>query len=264
MDWFFEQYIYRPGHPEFEIGYDWSGSANAVRLKVKQVQDFSLGIPVYRIPVIIGITTSKGKINKQVWIEEEEEVFEFAVNEKPLLVRFDEGNFLLKEWSFDKGVDELLYQLKNDDVIGRMWAATELGKSKGDPRVGEALTERMQDDPFWAVRRSALEALGEDETDPDVELLKNVSEDENSKVRTAALRILGDTGDAELVPFFKDRFEEEDSYAAQAEALRSVGKCGDSTSISFLNDAAEMTSPRNVIQRAADWALKEIKRDGWK
>jgi len=39
-------------------------------------------------------------------------------------VRFDEGNSLLKEWKFDKSLDELLFQLKNDAVIGRMWSAS--------------------------------------------------------------------------------------------------------------------------------------------
>ena len=100
-----------------------------------------MGIPVYKIPVIIGITTSKGKAVKKVWIKRKEEVFEFTADEKPLMVRFD---------------------------------------------------------------------------------------------------------------------EKDNSYAAQAETLRSIGKCGDRSQISFLKDAAEMESPRDVIKRAADWALKEI------
>ena len=258
MDWFFEQYIYKPGHPVFDIEYEWDENLAKVKLKVAQIQKFSLGIPVYKIPVIIGITTSKGKAAKKVWIKQKEEMFEFEVNEKPLMVRFDEGNYLLKEWTFDKKMDELLYQLKNDDVIGKMWAASELGKFKGDPLVAEELRERIQNDSFWAVRRSALEALSEVEVDANIELLKKVCEEKNSKVRTTALQILGDTKDSKYVSFFKERFNKENSYVAQAEALRSLGKCGDRLQISFLKKAAEMGSPRNVIKRAADWALKEL------
>ena len=73
-----------------------------------------------------------------------------------------------------------------------------------------------------------------------------------------ALQILGDTKDSKYVSFFKERFNKENSYVAQAEALRSLGKCGDRSQISFLKKAAEMGSPRNVIKRAADWALKEL------
>ena len=258
MDWFFEQFIYKPGHPEFEISYQWNENTKRVLLKVTQVQDFSLGIPVYKIPVIIGITTSKGKVAKKIWIKQKEEIFEFEVNEKPLMVRFDEGNYLLKEWTFEKKMDELLYQLKNDDVIGRIWAASELVKFKGDTLVTEELRERIKNDSFWAVRRSALEALSKVEVDANIELLKKVCEEKNSKVRTTALQILGDTKDSKYVSFFKERFHKENSYVAQAEALRSLGKCGDRSQISFLKKAAKMGSPRNVIKRAADWALKEL------
>jgi aminopeptidase N len=261
LDWFFEQFIYKPGHPEFEISYEWNENAKRVLLKVAQVQDFSLGIPVYKIPVIIGITSSKGKAVKKLWIKRKEEVFEFAADEKPLMVRFDEGNFLLKEWTFEKEMDELLYQLKNGDVIGRMWAASELAKFEGNPLVVEKLKERIQSDSFWAVRRSALEALSRVEVNLDINLFRKVCEEKNSKVRTTALQILGDVKDSELGSFFKERFEKDDSYAAQAEALRSLGKCGNRSQISFLKDAAEMESPRDVLKRAADWALKELMKD---
>jgi len=203
----------------------------------------------------------KGKVVHKVWIKQKQEIFEFAANEKPLMVRFDEGNYLLKEWTFEKEIDELLFQLKNDDVIGKMWAASELVKFKGNPLVAEELRERMQNDPFWAVRRSALEALSKLNVNMNVELLKKMCSDKNSKVRTTAIRILGDTRDSKLVVFFKDQFKTDDSYVAQAEALRSIGKCGNRSQISFLESMANMKSPRNVIKRAADWALRELKKD---
>jgi len=254
LDWFFEQFIYKPGHPEFKISYQWKKNTKKVLLKVAQVQ-------VYKIPVIIGITTTKGKQTKKVWIKQKEEMFEFEVDEKPLMVRFDEGNYLLKEWTFEKTRDELLYQLNNDDLIGKMWAASELTKFTGDAPVAEELKERVKNDSFWAVRRSALEALSEVEEGANIEFLKSVSADKNSNVRTTALQILGEMKDSGLASFFVERFEKEDSYAAQAEALRSLGKCGDRSQISFLKDAAEMESPRNVLKRAADWALKELMKD---
>ena len=95
----------------------------------------------------------------------------------------------------------------------------------------------------------------------DVDLLKKVCDEKNSQVRTTALRILGDRQDSESVSFFMERFEKDDSYVAQAEALRSIGKCGDNSQISFLKDAAEMVSPRDVVKRAADWAIKELMKD---
>jgi len=42
--------------------------------------------------------------------------------------------------------------------------------------------------------------------------------------------------------------------------LRSIGKCGDRSQLSFLESAAKMKSPRDVIKKAADWAIKKIKK----
>jgi aminopeptidase N len=261
LDWFFEQFIYKPGHAVFDVSYVWDEKTKTIQLKVAQVQDLSSGIPVYKIPVIIGITTSKVKEAHKIWISRKEEIFEFEAAEKPLMVRFDEGNYLLKEWTFEKDLNELLYQLENDDVIGRMWAASELAKFAGNSLAAAKLVDRTHNDPFWAVRKSALEALGRWGVETNIETFKKMSNDENSKVRTTAIQILGDTGNPQLVSFFKGKFEADDSYAAQAEALRSIGKCGDRSQIPYLENAAKMKSPRDVIKRAADWALKELAKD---
>ncbi|UCE39879.1 MAG: M1 family metallopeptidase [Candidatus Aminicenantes bacterium] len=258
MDWFFEQYIFSPGHPVFDVSYVWNEGAGNVRMMVRQVQDTSKGIPIYKVPVIIGIHTDEGKALEKVWIEKQEEVFTFPVEEKPLMMRFDEGNYLLKEWTFDKSANELLYQLKNDDVIGRSWAASELIKHKDDTDVVDALIACARNDEFWAVRQSAVETLGEMKREEDIELFKEKCSDKKSRVRAAALGILGELGKAELVPFLKERFEAEDSYLVQAEALRSIGKCGDPSHIPYLEEAAQMKSYRDVIKRAAESAIKTI------
>ena len=260
LDWFFEQFIFKPGHPFFKISYTWDEQSQKIKLKVVQTQDTSQGIPIYTIPVIIGITTPEKRISEKVWIKHKEQAFEFSVDKKPLLVRFDEGNYLLKEWTFEKNLEELLYQLKNDDVIGRSWAASELAEFQDDPMAMRGLKDRAQNDEFWAVRQSAIETLGTLKKREHLGLFKEKCADKNSKVRVAALGVLGNYEEPELVSLFKKQFKEDDSYLAQAEALKSIGKCGDRSHLSFLKEAAKMESPRNVIKRAADWAIKEINK----
>jgi len=63
-----------------------------------------------------------------------------------------------------------------------------------------------------------------------------------------------------MTSFFKEQFEKEDSYSAQAEALRSIGKSGDRSKLSFLRNASKMRSPRDVIKRAAEWSIAEIEK----
>jgi aminopeptidase N len=258
LEWFFEQWFFSPGHPVFDVSYHWDESNKKVKLKIIQTQDTSGRIPVFKTPVVIAVVTGEGKKSEKVWLKEKAEQLEIASDEKPWMVRFDEGNFLLKEWTFVKTTQELIYQLKHDDVIGRMWAASELGKIKKDAPVVAALLESGRNDPFWSVRKAAIENLGAPTSKEHTSVLKRKCVDQNSQVRAAALQALGDSGQAELVAFFVKRFEKDDSYVAQAEALRSIGKCGDSSSAGFLEKAATMESPRGILRKAADWALKQI------
>jgi aminopeptidase N len=259
MDWFFEQYIFAPGHPVFDVSYAWNEEAGQVNLRVRQVQDTTRGIPIYKIPVVFGIHTNEGMVSHKVWIENQEETYSFDCGEKPLMVRFDEGNYLLKEWAFEKSAEELLYQLENDDVIGRNWTASELRKFTDRAEVPAALRETARSDEFWAVRVSAIATLGEMKRDEDIPFFKEKCGDEKSRVRAAALGVLGEFGEAELVPFLREIYEKEDSFLAQAAALEAIGNCGDLSQIPFLEEAAKVKSYRNVIRRAAESAIEAIR-----
>ena len=260
LDWFFEQFVFRPGHPVFDVGYSWDERSNTLRLRVAQLQDTSKRVPIYTIPVIIGIVTAEGRRSEKVWLRQQEELFEFNLPKKPLMVRFDEGNYLLKEWTFDKDVDELLYQLGSDDVIGRLWAISQLERSVDSSRVVNGLIDRACNDAFWAVRRGAVEMLGGLRRQEDIELFRDMSRDENSRVRTSAMRALGEYSRPDLLPFYRERFSLDDSYLARAEALRAIGICGDRSQIPFLEQAMKMSSPRNVLGNAAEWAIGEINK----
>jgi aminopeptidase N len=175
-----------------------------------------------------------------------------------LLIRFDEGNVLLKEANFPKELGELLYQLRNDDVIGRMSSAADLLRFKDDPRVFEALAAGAQKDPFWAVRRSAVESLGK-LSDPRVQaILKKTCLDAHSSVRTASLAALGDSKERGLIEFYKERFAKDESQLAKAETLRALGKTGDPSVILFLEKSATVPSHRDMIRNAAMQALKQV------
>lgn len=258
LDWFFDQWVYKPGHPEFDVSYTWDKKAGKLRLRVIQKQDTSQGTPIFKMPVVVAIASEGGKLSKTVWLRDKEQEFEFNVTGRPLMVKFDEGNYLLKEWTFTKSLDELLYQLSNDDVIGRMWAATELSRFKDDPKAIAALIESARRDPFWAVRARAVESLGGLQRADQIELLKEKATDSNSKVRAAALTALGNYKQKELIGFFEERFEKDDSYIARAEALRAIGKAGVKSSAPMLEKAARLDSPRDIIKTAAEWALQQI------
>jgi len=241
LDWFFDQWVFRAGHPKLEVSYTWD--SGVIRLKVAQKQS-----ELYALPVAIGITTAAGKQVHNVWVRQREELFSLPAATKPLLVHFDDGDVLLKELTFDKSEEELLYQLAHDNAIGRMDAAAALRTRAADPAITSALRKAAESDPFWAVRRDALPA-------GDVAFLRaRAVEDRNSGVRTASLAALNRLKDASLAAFFEERFRKDDSYLAQAEAIRALGNL--KAAPALLREAEAMQSPNDVVGIAAREALK--------
>jgi aminopeptidase N len=177
-----------------------------------------------------------------------------------MLVRFDEGNFLLKEVTFTKPLAELVYQAHKDDVIGRLSAVNELKSRIGNPEVVETWASRAAADSFWAVRQAALENLGKFALKDHMNLVKEALKDKNSRVRQSAVRILGGTRDPSWVKVFRTVYETDNSYVVQAEALRAIGKCGGKQQSAFLQRAQLAKSYRDVVANAAREALSALSK----
>jgi aminopeptidase N len=259
MDWFFDQYIFKPGHLVVEVTKAWDPISKKLKLTVVQKQDSLPGVPVYTVPVNIGFSFSGKKTVKEIWLREKSESFEFGFDTEPLLVRFDEGNYLLKEITFRKPMKELLYQAGNDDVIGRLAAVDELREFNTEPSVIDTWAKMASGDSFWAVRQAAIVNLGKYASRAQINLIKSALGDENSKVRQSAVRILGDLKDPALVKLLKKTFESDNSYVVQAEALRSIGKCGGRKQAAYLESAKTKASFRNVVAKAAAETLATFK-----
>ncbi len=259
MDWFFEQFFFKPGHPVFEVSKKWNEADKTLLLKIVQTQDTIHGVPyAFSMPVNIGLYTSNEKAIKNLWLDEREEIFEFLLNEEPKMVKFDNDNILLKELSYTQSTDELLFKLLYDDVIGRAEAAGKLSLKKKGEQLIQALVRAIENDKSWYVRKAALESLAGIGTENIVELSKKMAEDSHSQVRISAIRILGNTNDNDLVRFFMKRFNNDDSYMVQAECIISIGKCGSLTDIDFIKKAGKITSPRNVLANAAKKSVDNL------
>jgi aminopeptidase N len=261
MDWFFDQYIFSPGHAVFEVTKKWDESGKTIKINILQKQDSLPGVPIYTVPVNLGFSFPGKKVVKEVWLKNKSESFEFVFDQEPLLVRFDEGNYLLKELTFKKSSGELIYQAENDDVIGRLSAVDELKAYNSDPLAMAEWVKRATSDSFWAVRQAALVNLAKYSGRNYLELIKGAVKDENSKVRQSAVRILGDLKDPSFVKLLKKVFESDNSYVVQAEVLRSIGKCGGKKELSFLKRAETQKSHRNVVSKAATETIAQLSKN---
>jgi len=258
MDLFFEQFLFHPGHAVFEVTKNWNESTKTLGLEIKQTQDKWEDVPIYTIPVNIGFYHKDGKRVEKIALKDRVEKFEFKFDTVPLMVRFDEGNHLLKELTFIKTEEELLFQVENDDVPGRLWAIDQLKAFSSSPKTIQKWTELAKRDNFWAVREAAVQHLSEFHESNSKEVFLHAISDSNSKVRAASIKALGQLKDPSMIRDFKSIYETDDSFLVRAEALIAIGENGNASHLRFLNEAAKVRSPRNTLKNAAEKSIELI------
>lgn len=257
LQWFFDEWVYKMGHPRFEIASQYDERAHKLTLTVTQTQKPDETRPwfqspdVFVTPVDIAITTASGESVHRVWIDERQETFTFPVDGEPLIINFDRGNYILKEVKFDRDDAAVAYQLLHDrDVTGRIRAAVELASRSSDAVI-EALTEAALHDAFWGVRLEAVRALAGKQTEAARAALLKALKDEQSRVRRAAIRGLAALKDPKLADLFVTIIRTDPSYFAVAEAARALGQSRAPQAYDVLVDLMKRDSWQDVIRAGA-------------
>lgn len=226
LNWFFDQWFYRPGHPELEISHEYLADSGKVVLKVRQVQDQSQST-LYRLPVKVDIWTKGKKSTKEVVIDQAEQEFIFASEGAPELVIFDSNCQLLSVVNHEKPQQEWLFQLKNsDEFLAKYEAIKNLSLGLADAKVREALQDALLD-PFWKIRQEALfgfagyDGSGKKAIEPIVKKL--AASDPHPQVRGEALLALEAYGLEKYEDVLKNALSDS-SYAVVATAISLVAK----------------------------------------
>src|SRR5258708_18410608 len=266
LGWFFDQWVYGAGYPEFEVNYTWDEEAGAARVAVKQTQKVEGDTHLFRMPVQVAF---RQPARKQPVVEtiqvgargEAEDGFSVSLTKRPTWVRFDYENKVLKTVNFDRPEELLLNQLHEDEMTGRVEAALALGR-KATPSGVAALIETMRKDLFWGVQAAAARALGEARTPPARAAPIAALDHPQSRVRAAAAPPPGrrpgggEGGRAPATVIPKGR-----SHPAPARPAAALGRTRARNAATELKKALQRDSQREQIRQAALAGLAALKHD---
>jgi aminopeptidase N len=262
MNWFFDQWVYRGGHPELSVAWDYDSAAKQVKVTVKQTQKVDAVTPLFRMSAEIEIVPPGSEpMVRRVTLSKAEETFHFDAAERPARVTFDPRDWLLKKLTFEKPREELLDQLAHDkQVMPRVQAVRGLEALKDDPEVVAALATALGSDSFWGVRQEAAKVLEKCNTDAAGEaLVQAAKNDSKAQVRRAALTSLASHKHPDSIATVRHAIDHEASYYAAAEGLKSLVKLDRAGSRDVLLAALARDSHQDVVLKAACDGLVELK-----
>jgi aminopeptidase N len=260
LDWFFDQWLLRGGHPEFRVETDFDPDTSLLHVSVTQTQAVDDLTPIFRMPVDVEVRTSAGARTWRVEISKASHEFVLPVAEPPLLVRFDPHHWILKTLDQPRTLAELQFAALHDDhVAGRALVAEELGRRTGDPAAARILEMMATADAFWGIRAEAAEALGRVGGTAAWAALRVCLADRDSRVRSKAAAALGGArGDAESIVALRERFESDSSPFVRAEALRALARVQAPDAAELARKALGADSPQEILRARALDALADL------
>ena len=254
LGWFFDQWVFGGGHPEFEVSHRWHEDDGLVSLRVRQKQKTDDLTHIFRMPVQVAFGLPGGRTEVhlvEVGTRGPDDGFTFKLPGRPTWVRFDEGNRVLKTLDFPRDEDLLMGQLRHDEVTGRVEAAQQLGR-KGSPAAVSALARTLDRDDAWFVQAAAARALGQAQGEAARDALLAGLGHPRSRVRTAVAAALGGFhGDDAVAAALLKTLRNDRSYTAAGAAAAALGRIGAVRAVPDLIKAADRASHRGLVASGA-------------
>ncbi len=265
LDWFWDEWIYQAGYPEFAVAAKYDSSTSSVTLVVQQVQQDSSkadsnGVrfttpAVFRMPVTVRVGTAAGDVTVRAPLSRRQDtILVRDVKTAPTMVVFDDGNAILKQLSFDQPTAWLATQLQRDpNLWNRHWAIAQLSQRTKDPAAGAALAQAATSADYFLVRVAAIGALAGFSPSVALAPLQTATADTSAQVRAAAIEALGSVVGAgpQAATLARRAWTSDSSDAVRAAAVTTLALTDTANCRAIVLQALATPSYRDAIQIAA-------------
>ena len=225
LGWFFDEWVYRAGHPDYRVTAHYDAPARREIIAVTQTQH-GAGVPrVFVMPVTVAIHGIRGRA-ETVSIDDRKRSQTFAVPVafRPLWLDFDPDDIIEKSLRFPQPITALIAKSQQDpSVMSRIAAVRQLAGfwRRAPPAASVALMQVLAADPFYGVREQAAIGLGRLHTGDALRALLDALRQHDHRVRRAAVSALSrfpgrPVFNALLTVLHDDRSESVRATAAQA------------------------------------------------
>jgi aminopeptidase N len=269
LGWFFDQWVYQAGHPEFTVRAAWDSARAVVSLRVTQTQRDTLPADStglrYTVPaafrgrVTVRVGTAAGDVVHQAALDRREQTIAVpGVTSAPTMVVFDDGNRLLKTVDFEQPTAWLAAQLASDaDLWSRGWSILRLAVRADDAQAGAALAGAARSANEVRLRADAAAALAAFPAATALPALEAAARDSSARVREAVAAALAGHADPRAFALARELFQRDTSYAVRAAALGAAASLDPAEARDLVIEGLGTPSYRDAIQTAALQAAVE-------
>ncbi|MDP9149976.1 MAG: HEAT repeat domain-containing protein [Myxococcota bacterium] len=249
---FFEQWVFKPGHPEMEVELAWE--KGVLTVSTKQTHTTTDGVPAsFELSLDLDVTQADGEVaHHTLVVRERSQAFALIAPTRPAFVVVDPSMRVVGELRLRVPGDMLRRQLVEAKTARARWLAAQALARIDDPLAIRALARTLSDDgEFWGTRVECASALGKIRGRDSFEALKVATSIAHPKVRRAVVEALGGFRSPEAMEVIKPLALSDPSYLVESEAARALGRTRQHAAFDVLVDLLERPSWFDVIRAGA-------------
>jgi aminopeptidase N len=223
LERFFDQWVYRPGHPELRVKIGWDDGLLTVEVKQKQKGN---DVAVFDFPLEVLVKTKSGTLERHAKrVTEAADTLVVRLPERPRFVVFNPDQSVVGNIALEAPADFLRHQLAEGPSAHARWSAARSLAERDDPPSVDALGAALANaDNAWMVRAEAARALGRVRSEAAFERLAAHAADAHPKVRRVVAEALGAFRTRAAAELLRDLARGDRSYLVAADAARSLGR----------------------------------------
>jgi aminopeptidase N len=271
LERFFEQWLYRPGHPELDVKIEHDGEVTTVTVKQTQPTGTSQSLaapggspdtatPLFAFDLALDLRLGDETRREVRRVDQASQSFAFRVPGRPRFVVVDPELAVLAELKIEAPADMLRAQLTGAPTArGRALAAAGLGRLDDPPSIKALAASLADDKEFWGVRAEAAATLGSLRSDEAFVALDASAGVAHPKVRRAVMHALGGFKTAKAAELLQRSALRDASYLVEAEAARALGATKQASGFDTLVDILDRPSWSDVIRAGAIDGLANLR-----
>jgi aminopeptidase N len=259
---FFEQWLFRAGHPEMDVDIAWE--KGILTVSTKQTQSTSDGVPgCFELLLELDLCGADGRaVSRLVRVTERQQSVSLQAPERPAFVVIDPGMRVVGELRPKVPADMLRAQLaKAPTARGRWLAAQALAKCDDPPTIAALAEALAKKNEFWGARVECASSLGKIRARESFDVLVKAINADHPKVRRAVVEALGGFRTAEAADAIKPHALRDASYLVESEAARALGRTRQVAAFDVLVEMLDRPSWFDVVRAGTIDGLAALRDD---
>jgi len=251
LDRFFDQWVYRAGHPDLVVQI--VPEPHHLRIHVRQTPLTTVDSAPFWLPFELDVAQQNGTVQRHLFtIERAHETFVVPTAEEVLYVVVDPRHRILGPVRREIPSGMLRAQLTHAPSARGRWLAAQSLEASDEEQTYEVFHQTLWNQhEFWGVQSEVAKALGALRSEKARQLLEQAARVPHPKVRRSVAIALGRFRHPAAAHALRDLAMSDPSYAVQASAAKALGTTRQAAAFTALVELLDQPSWGDLVRTGA-------------